>query len=187
MGANQNVAVVWNITDPEHPVEQCRLRHKSAVKAILFCPWLPALLATGGGTNDRRICFWHTTSGRLLGETPTGRQVTALRWCTTRRELVATFGYLAADTQVLVAVYSYPGMNVLRSVKVKSPLRTLSASVSLDETHIAVVANDGTIRVYKLWEPRTISLVGPSSRAGSFGSAIIEGTEGIDVATGPVR
>lgn len=33
--------------------------HRSAVKAIAWCPWKSNLLASGGGCQDRRIILWN--------------------------------------------------------------------------------------------------------------------------------
>ncbi len=41
-----------------------RWLHNAAVKAIAFCPWQDGLVATGGGSNDQCIHFFHTCSGR---------------------------------------------------------------------------------------------------------------------------
>ncbi|KAJ5670010.1 uncharacterized protein N7477_005373 [Penicillium maclennaniae] len=43
-----------------------RLSHAAAVKAIAFAPWQPSLLATGGGSNDRAIHFFHARTGVCL-------------------------------------------------------------------------------------------------------------------------
>ncbi|KAJ6189242.1 hypothetical protein N7519_004150 [Penicillium mononematosum] len=70
-----------------------RLMHSAAVKAIAFAPWQPSLLATGGGTNDKAIHFYHTRSGACLASINVFAQVTSLIWSETRREVAATFGY----------------------------------------------------------------------------------------------
>ncbi|XDG02709.1 hypothetical protein ABKA04_002324 [Annulohypoxylon sp. FPYF3050] len=72
--------------------EKHRWRHGAAVKAIAFCPWHPGLIATGGGSNDKCIHFYHTSSGAALATISVAAQVTSLIWSTTRREIAATFG-----------------------------------------------------------------------------------------------
>jgi len=52
--------------------------HSAAVKAIAFAPWQPNLLATGGGSNDRQIHFFHTGSGATLALINVFSQVTSL-------------------------------------------------------------------------------------------------------------
>lgn len=52
--------------------------HSAAVKAMAFAPWQPSLLATGGGSNDRQIHFFHTGSGATLALINVFSQVTSL-------------------------------------------------------------------------------------------------------------
>ena len=57
-GGNDNKLFVWDKlgTDPLHKWSE----HGAAVKAIAWSPHQRGLLASGGGTADRRICFWNT-------------------------------------------------------------------------------------------------------------------------------
>lgn len=82
--------------------------HSAAVKAIAFCPWRDGLVATGGGSNDKCIHFFHTTSGACLATISVSAQVTSLIWSTSRREIAATFGYAQPEHPVRVAVFSWP-------------------------------------------------------------------------------
>ncbi|QQK45743.1 WD40/YVTN repeat-like-containing domain [Penicillium digitatum] len=85
-----------------------RLVHSAAVKAIAFAPWQSSLLATGGGTNDRAIHFYHTRSGACLATINVFAQVTSLIWSETRREIAATFGYAQPDHPFRIAVFAWP-------------------------------------------------------------------------------
>jgi WD40 repeat protein len=85
-----------------------RLLHSAAVKAIAFAPWQSSLLATGGGTNDRAIHFYHTRSGACLATINVFAQVTSLIWSQTRREIAATFGYTQPDHPFRIAVFAWP-------------------------------------------------------------------------------
>jgi meiosis-specific APC/C activator protein AMA1 len=73
--------------------EKHRWVHGAAVEAIAFCPWRDSLVATKGGSYDKCIHFFHTVSGACLATISVATQVTSLIWSTTRREIVATFGY----------------------------------------------------------------------------------------------
>jgi WD40 repeat protein len=88
--------------------EKHRWVHTAAVKAIAFCPWQDALVATGGGSNDKCIHFFHTTSGAALATIAVHAQVTSLMWSATRREICATFGYAQPDHRFRIAVFSWP-------------------------------------------------------------------------------
>ncbi|KAJ5102615.1 hypothetical protein N7532_003144 [Penicillium argentinense] len=85
-----------------------RLPHAAAVKAIAFAPWQPTLLATGGGSNDRAIHFFHSRTGVCLATINVFAQVTSLIWSQTRREIVATFGYAQPDHPFRIAVFAWP-------------------------------------------------------------------------------
>lgn len=49
--------------------------HQAAVKAIAWSPHQHGLLVSGGGTADRCIRFWNTTTGQSLQCIDTGSQV----------------------------------------------------------------------------------------------------------------
>lgn len=88
--------------------ESHRWHHGAAVKAIAFCPWRDGLVATGGGSNDKCIHFFHTVSGAALATICVSAQVTSLIWSTTRREIAATFGYPQPEHPFRIAVFSWP-------------------------------------------------------------------------------
>ena len=67
--------------------------HQAAVKALAWCPWQKNLLASGGGTADRMIRFWNSSSGTCLNEVDTHSQVCALQWSQHDKELVSSHGY----------------------------------------------------------------------------------------------
>lgn len=78
------VAVRTNRTTPGsirtlEPGSETQLwTHRAAVKAIAFCPWRAGLVATGGGSNDKCIHFFHTSSGSALATIAVAAQVTSL-------------------------------------------------------------------------------------------------------------
>lgn len=53
----------------------CLSAHQAAVKALAWCPWQANLLASGGGTADRRIRFWNVNNGVCLNDIDTKSQV----------------------------------------------------------------------------------------------------------------
>ncbi len=101
--------------------------HGAAVKAIAFCPWQKGLIATGGGSNDRAIHFFHTGSGAPLALIDVAAQVTSLVWSTTRREIAATFGYAQPEHPFRVAVYSWPECQQLVAIPWAGDIRALHA------------------------------------------------------------
>ncbi|KAK8129420.1 hypothetical protein PG999_001800 [Apiospora kogelbergensis] len=101
--------------------------HQAAVKALAFCPWRPNLLATGGGSTDKLIHFYHTASGAALATISVSAQVTSLTWSTTRRELAATFGYTQPEHSVRIAVFSWPECTMIGCVRWHGEHRALCA------------------------------------------------------------
>lgn len=90
--------------------------HSAAVKAIAYAPWQPTLLATGGGSNDRQIHFHHTESGSTLAVINVFAQVTSLIWSSTKREIVATFGYAQPEHDIRIAVFAWPSCECVMSI-----------------------------------------------------------------------
>lgn len=149
-------------------------------------------MATGGGSRDRNIRFWHAGTGTLLSRHTTGSQVTQLLWLRYRKELVATFGFgdtVDGKRPHLLAVYGYPSMSVLSAVPGGAHLRIVGADASPDGRSVCVAANDSTIRIYNMWLELAQSLVQSqlNHTNGIYGSRLIELREGVDLAMGGVR
>jgi hypothetical protein len=91
-------------------------RHSAAVKALAFPPWQASLLATGGGSNDRQIHFFHTDTGAELALINVFAQVTSLIWSMTKREICATFGYAQPEHKIRIAVFAWPSCECVVSI-----------------------------------------------------------------------
>lgn len=180
-------------------------RHLAAVKAIAFCPWRPHLLATGGGSNDKQIHFFHTTSGASLATISVSSQVTSLVWSSTRREIAATFGYVQPEHVVRVAVFSWPECKMIGSVKWEGEHRALYAvaypggpsGLSLTPSHLRnmterdgcliIASSDESVKFQEVWgtgNGKATTGLGPGMLGGSD---IIEMGEGIDKEGGIIR
>jgi cell division cycle 20-like protein 1 (cofactor of APC complex) len=72
-GGNDNKLFIWEKTN-DLPTFRFP-EHKAAVKAIAWSPHQRGLLASGGGTADKKIRYWNTMTGNLLSEWDTGSQV----------------------------------------------------------------------------------------------------------------
>lgn len=188
VGGNDNTCTVWDVTDMTAPRLKFSLPHYAAVKAVAYCPWSRSLLATGGGTKDRLIRFWHTNLGTLLRQFDTQHQVTSVVWSTLQRQLVATFGFGDGPQRLLAAAYTYPQLRRAHEVVATPNLRILSTVVSPDRASICMATNDETVRFYKLWQPSRHSLRASAAwGAGTYGSSLIELDEGIDPRGAPFR
>ena len=78
-GSNDNTCCIWDRQTPNAP--RFRLtQHTAAVKALAWCPFQRNLLATGGGTADRHIRFFNSTTGAMVNAIDTHSQVCSLLW-----------------------------------------------------------------------------------------------------------
>ncbi|KAK6604756.1 WD repeat domain-containing protein [Botrytis cinerea] len=123
--------------------EKHRWIHGAAVKAIAFCPWRDGLIATGGGSNDKCIHFFHTSSGACLATISVAAQVTSLIWSTTRREIAATFGYAQPEHPYRIAVFSWPDCKQVAAIPWEGEHRALFAIPYPGGQMRAIVAEKG--------------------------------------------
>lgn len=179
--------------------------HDAAIKAIEFCPWSKSILATGGGTKDKTIKFWHIGTGTLINQIKTNYQITSLVWSNNRREILATFGFNSNATglnnnnsnnnnnnrmdkngNLLLQVYNYPQCKPVLNVTSLQSLRVLNCCLSPDKTSICLTTTDETIRFYKIWDQKSDSII-EFNDSKNFGSDIIALLEGISLYNKDVR
>lgn len=143
-GGNDNQLLVWN-QHSQQPVLKLT-EHTAAVKAITWSPHQSGLLASGGGTADRCIRFWNTTSGNQINSVDTGSQVCNLAWSKNVNELVSTHGY----SQNQIMVWKYPSMSKVATLTGHS-MRVLYLAVSPDGQTIVTGAGDETLRFWNVF------------------------------------
>lgn len=181
VGGNDNSCSLWDISNHmSNPQLKFIFRHEAAIKAVAFCPWSKSLLATGGGTKDKIIKFWHTGTGTLINQIKTDSQITSLIWSKHYKQLVATFGFGDLRKPILLILYNYPTLEPILQVQTPLPLRALSSCVSPDGSSICVATTDETIRFYELWDSKDDLLIKEAQDTGIYGSALIEHLEGIN-------
>ncbi len=130
-GGNDNLVSIWDARSLSAP-KFTKTNHKAAVKALSWCPWAPNVLATGGGSYDRHIHFWNTTTGARVNSIDTGSQVTSLRWSPHYREIVSTSGF--PDNSI--SIWSYP--TLVRNVEIPAhETRVLHSCLSPDGQMLA--------------------------------------------------
>ncbi|KAJ2097347.1 substrate-specific activator of APC-dependent proteolysis [Coemansia sp. S100] len=120
--------------------------HHAGVKALAWCPTRPALLASGGGTEDRCIRLWNTHEGSALASHDTRSQVCNLSWSHDGNELVSTHGY----SENHVVVWKYPAMVPLALLSGHTK-RVLYLAHSPDGQTVATAAADETIRFWNIF------------------------------------
>lgn len=130
-GGNDNLVSIWDARSLSVP-KFTKTNHKAAVKALSWCPWNMNLLATGGGSYDRHIHFWNTTSGARVNSIDTGSQVTSMRWSPHHREIVSSSGF--PDNSL--TIWSYP--TLVRNIDIPAhESRVLHSCLSPDGQMLA--------------------------------------------------
>ncbi|KAI5807593.1 WD40-repeat-containing domain protein [Peziza echinospora] len=157
-GGNDNLVNIWDARALAAP-KWSKTNHRAAVKALAWCPWQMNLLATGGGSYDRHIHFWNSTTGARVNSIDTGSQVTSLKWSTTYKEIVSCHGF--PDNQL--SVWSYP--TLVRNIEIPAhETRVLHSCLSPDGQTLATAASDESLKFWKLFEKKP-------GAAGAGGSA----------------
>ncbi|KAJ5167248.1 WD repeat-containing protein slp1 [Penicillium canariense] len=162
-GGNDNLVNIWDARSLSAP-KFTKTNHRAAVKALSWCPWQLNLLATGGGSYDRHIHFWNTTTGARTNSIDTGSQVTSLRWSNHYREIVSSSGF--PDNSL--SIWSYP--TLVRNVEIPAhETRVLHSSLSPDGQILATAAADESLKFWKVFERKAGSSAA-ASREGGVGS-----------------
>lgn len=162
-GGNDNLVNIWDARSLSAP-KFTKTNHRAAVKALSWCPWQLNLLATGGGSYDRHIHFWNTTTGARTNSIDTGSQVTSLRWSNHYREIVSSSGF--PDNSL--SIWSYP--TLVRNVEIPAhETRVLHSSLSPDGQILCTAAADESLKFWKVFERKPGSSAS-AAREGGVGS-----------------
>ncbi|GAB7351750.1 hypothetical protein MBLNU459_g2331t1 [Dothideomycetes sp. NU459] len=165
-GGNDNLVNIWDARSLNAP-KFSKTNHKAAVKALAWCPWQSNLLATGGGSHDRMIHFWNTTSGARTNSIDTGSQVTSLRWSTSYKEIVSSSGF--PDNSL--SIWSYP--TLVKNVEIPAhESRVLHSCLSPDGQMLATAAADESLKFWKVFEKKA----GAASLAPGAGASTAKAT-----------
>jgi len=161
-GSNDNHVHVWEGAQSIAPVFS--FTHTAAVKALSWCPWQSNTLVSGGGSRDRQLKFWNTSTGTCSRSIDTGNQVSAVMWSKTYRELVSAHGYSSNSLNI----WKYPSLAHIKEIPAAHDSRILHMAMSPDGERIATVAADENLKIWKIFEKPPTSLKdGKSSRASS--------------------
>lgn len=145
-GSNDNTVCIWDqynpsstgsspaIVRPKHTLTA----HTAAVKALAWCPWQTNLLATGGGTSDRHLRFWNSSSGACVNSIDTHSQVCSIVWNPHDKELLTSHGF----SQNQLTVWKYPSLARMADLKGHTS-RVLHTALSPDGQTVVSGAADG--------------------------------------------
>lgn len=144
-GGNDNIVKVWDAKNSL--TKHTFTAHTAAVKALAWCPWKTNLLASGGGSSDRRLCFWNTFDGSLSHSLDTGSQICCMLFSDYYHELVTSHGF--AENQLMV--WKLPQYKMVGSINAHHS-RVLQLTMSPDGTTVASAAGDENLKFWKLFE-----------------------------------
>ncbi|KJP84872.1 hypothetical protein AK88_05498 [Plasmodium fragile] len=143
-GCNDNSVYIWEWRKCL-PLFQLT-KHTAAVKAISWSPHKHNLLATGGGSADKKICFWNTSTGECLNELPTNSQVSNIFWAKHTEEFVSTHSYSLGQ----VVLWKYPRLRKVSTLSGHA-LRVLYGALSPDGQSIVTGSPDETLRLWRVF------------------------------------
>jgi cell division cycle protein 20 (cofactor of APC complex) len=144
-GGNDNIVSIWDsvMSHENKPLHVLR-DHVAAVKAVSWCPWQTNLLATGGGTADRRIKIWNMYNGNMLQDHDAKSQISCILWSRHYKELITGHGYQKNQ----LSIWKYPEMSKVTDL-VGHTGRVLGMAMSPDEEMVVSVGADETLRFWK--------------------------------------
>lgn len=147
-GGNDNTVNIW---DARSSVPKfTKTNHTAAVKALAWCPFQNNLLASGGGSYDKHIHFWNTTTGARLNSLNTGSQVTSIIWSKEYKEFASCHGY--PDNNI--SVWTYPTLGKVIDIPAHET-RVLHATLSPDGQMVATGASDENLKFFRLFEKQS--------------------------------
>mmetsp|Transcript_73565 Transcript_73565/g.66196 ORF Transcript_73565/g.66196 Transcript_73565/m.66196 type:complete len:508 (-) Transcript_73565:135-1658(-) len=150
-GSNDNKLCIWRLqerTEQHGPYYQFT-DSLSAVKAMSWCLWNNNLLATGGGSSDRKIRIYdiNNNTGNLLSQCDTQSQVCSIQWNPFEKELLSSHGF----TKNQLSIWKYPLLNKTHDLCGHTS-RVLHTALSPDGTRVCSAAADETLRFWKVFE-----------------------------------
>jgi WD40 repeat protein len=146
-GGNDNQVCVWDLRSPREAL-WTQGDHDAAVKALAWSPWHPHVLATGGGTADRRIRFWNTQTNVCTRSIQTDSQVCGLLWSKTASELVSTHGFSGNE----LVVWHHPSLRRVAGMRAHDS-RVLHSVMSRDGARVVTAAANEHLKFWNLFPP----------------------------------
>ncbi|CAI5013232.1 ANM_HP_G0047910.mRNA.1.CDS.1 [Saccharomyces cerevisiae] len=144
-GGNDNVVHVYEGTSKSPTLTFDE--HKAAVKAMAWSPHKRGVLATGGGTADRRLKIWNVNTSIKMSDIDSGSQICNMVWSKNTNELVTSHGY----SKYNLTLWDCNSMDPIAILKGHS-FRVLHLTLSNDGTTVVSGAGDETLRYWKLFD-----------------------------------
>ncbi|XP_050221666.1 cell division cycle 20.3, cofactor of APC complex-like [Mercurialis annua] len=152
-GGNENKIYIWEASKMSsssflHKFDD----HRSAVKALAWCPYQYNVLASGGGANDGCIKIWNLQKGSCITNIDTKAQVCALEWNRHHKEILSGHGYSLGGLQDSLCLWKYPGLSKVGEIHGHSN-RVVGLSQSPDGLTVVSAGADQTLRFWEIFGP----------------------------------
>lgn len=123
-------------------------KHTAAVKGVAWHPGKSGILTSGGGTEDRSIKMWNTSSNELVKSVDTGSQVCNLMYIRKGESLISSHGFNKFETNIWDSSTMTKQQTLMGHSK-----RVLYLAAEPDGQTIITGAGDQSIRFWKLKQP----------------------------------
>ena len=152
---NDNTLLIWDARRSQSPCISIPLAHRAAVKALAWCPTRHDVLASGGGTKDKRIRLWNSHTGASLASCDAEAQVTGVSWAPNGTpEVVASLGYNAAGLSAFRWSKAFNRLDCVARIKRPDDHRMVGMAVSPDRTRFAALSTQEVITYWHLYGAR---------------------------------
>lgn len=141
-GGNDNDIRIWR---SGHSSSKLLRGHKSAVRALAWCPWKSSTLASGGGAKDKCIKFWDVLEEKAESSHETTSQVCSLTFLPKYKELISSHGY----TENNIVLWKASTMKKVISFG-SHDNRVLHVALNPDKTVLASVSADESLKFWKI-------------------------------------
>ncbi|ORC88813.1 putative cell division cycle protein [Trypanosoma theileri] len=149
-GGNDNQLLIWDsrsFSTRSKPALRLN-KHTAAVKAIAWNPIQHNLLASGGGSEDKMLRFWNTSTGECINHFNAESQVCGVLWNLSGTELVSSHGF----SHNRLTIWKYPTMRRVVDLTGHTS-RVLHMCMSTDGEVVVSAAGDETIRFWRCFPP----------------------------------
>ncbi|TPX59879.1 hypothetical protein PhCBS80983_g02140 [Powellomyces hirtus] len=146
-GGNDNSLMIWDRRRMDVPTWMPPNPHQAAVKALTWSPHKTNMVASGGGTADRKIKIWNVQTQTLVKHMDTNSQVCNLAWGKQSEHLISTHGY----SRNHITVWDQTETTLKEAATLTGHgSRVVYLAMSPDGQSIVTGAGDETLRFWKI-------------------------------------
>jgi WD40 repeat protein len=149
---NDSSVKIWDMRMIDNPVITYT-EHEAAIRAVAWSPTQRDVIVTGGGTNDKTMRMWNTTSGETIKKVDTGSQVCNVIWNAAYNEVLSSHGF----SQNHLGLWKGTDLSPIASFH-QHKERVLFMAASTDGSTIATAAPGDALHIWKMFAPRSTPL-----------------------------